>query len=142
MMNLWDAYDVDDDLLANGIWIEIMVGGTSAGRVRVRPADVDLNPEYCKGAADAGRKADAWMRKNSKNNVPLEVDRRLIAELFADSVITDWEVNDQNDQPIPCTKEAIVDLFVKFPKFYAAVKSRAQRWTNYRVEYEEKAVKP
>ena len=56
------------------------------------------------------------------------VDEKLRNELFWDFCIVDWKnINDENDSPVPCTRENKVLFIGKMPKFTSFVADCLER---------------
>lgn len=148
-MDIFDAYEMDDEAVSKGVWGELVVRGQTIGRIRCRSSDPDINKAYRKGLNVAGI-ALAAMRESNKT--PEEIERasdELTCGLLADTVLTDWELyetiksgkNKGKERKIPFSKERAKKLLLKLPKLRAAVEGCAAGWTKFRKGQIDETVK-
>lgn len=140
-MNIFDAYETDKELTDLGVWCELYApGGGKVGRVRVRPADVDLNADYRK-ALNVISQRIATLLQDGRGDVGEQEDLQLMSEAYSIAIVTDWEITGRDGAPIPFTAEAARQYMLDMPKFYKAIRQAAAKWTNYRKKFEDDAVK-
>ena len=138
-VNVFDVFETDADACRDGRWCDIVFGGESVGRVKVRPADDSLNPEYRAGVLRLAQKVDA-ARKEHGEQIPDDVDRRLIVELYAETVIAGWELAGP-DGPLPFNEATVIDTMLRAPKLFDLVRRQAKDWASYRRAFEADALK-
>lgn len=55
-----------------------------------------------------------------------ETDNRIMAELYADTIIIGWEgVNDESGKPLPFTRESVVKLLTDLPELFVDIRKAA-----------------
>lgn len=133
-MDIFDAYQMDDSAVTDGVWAELVLLGNRVGGLKVRPSDGDLNLDYRKGLTKA---AEALLKMKTKEG-EIDVDKsvEMTARLYADTIITDWELYtkgpDGEDVAIEFSKEKCVELLIKLPKLLKAAQDAAKGWTQFR----------
>lgn len=64
-----------------------------------------------------------------------EVQARIIREAFAEAVVIGWEgVTDENEQPLPYSKENAIKLFNDLPDLFAQIQGWATNMANFRFQ--------
>lgn len=150
-MNAYEAFELDDDLVDQGIWVEIVTpSGEKVGKVRVRPEDATVNSHWRRASMQMGLRIEAWITENNppidaKTGHPVlpeDVDRRFVAQAYAEGIVTDVEMDDRDNNAVDGSDiEVVTQLLYDLPKLMQIVRRHAQRWTNYRRHFEEEAVK-
>lgn len=143
MRSIFDHFEVDIDLVQAGVWIEIEIGGEDYGRIKLRPADVELNDDFRRGMANLRQQVDLYKQEHDGEEViPRELDDKLMAELYADSVVVDWGLIDREGNEIVFSREAVVEMLThpSMAKFFTFLQVRARTWGSYRKQYEEELV--
>lgn len=147
-MDIFDAYEMADDAVADGIWADLVLMGDKIGRIKVRPTDPDLNADYRVGLAALGLGLRA-MRKEKGGEASEKQQVALTAGLYADTIVTDFELwtiaktgNKKGQEVrIPYSAKKTKDLLIKLPKLMSAVSMAARQWTNFRKHVEDETVK-
>lgn len=81
------------------------------------------------------RRYRPYKRQQETDSLPEDVGRRLLAEIYADAVLKDWEgVYDREGKPIPFTHAAVVQLFVDLPELFVQIRNAAGDAALYRRE--------
>lgn len=63
---------------------------------------------------------------------------KLLATIYAEAVVLDWEGIKDGEELVPFTKANAIAIFVKFPEFFNAIRREAEDAANFRdVEREE-----
>lgn len=148
-MDIFDAYEMDDEALEKGIWGDLVVGGTTIGRIRCRPNDGDLNTEYRKALATAGVAYAVLQEKGATDDKLAQAKEDMAVGLLVDTVLTDWELyqtvksgkSKGKEKPIPFSKKKATELLKKLPKLRAAVETLASGWTKFRKGRVDETVK-
>lgn len=71
-----------------------------------------------------------------------ELTTKILAEVFADSVILGWEnVTDENGQPMEFTRENVIKLLTDLPELFTDIRAQATKLALYRRDDTEAAVK-
>lgn len=134
-MDIFDAYEMDDDATTKGVWADLIINGKTIGRIRCRSSDPDINREYRKGLNLAAL-ALAAIREQGTEGPDLEkAQDGLTVGLLADTVLTDWELYQKRgnkEVKIKFTPKKARELLLKLPKLRAAVDACALGWTKFR----------
>jgi hypothetical protein len=134
-MDIFDAYEMDDDAITNGVWGDLIVRGEKIGRIRCRSSDADINTEYRKGLNLAGLALAAMQEKGTKGEELEKAKDELTAGLLADTILTDWELYQKRgdkEVKIKFSPQKARELILKLPKLRAAVEACASGWTRFR----------
>lgn len=143
-MDIFDAYEMDDDALTHGVWADLYVGGQNIGRIKCRSSDPDVNVEYRKGLSLAGLALAAMQEKNAPKEKLDKAKDDLTCGLLADHILTDWilwKKHGDKEVKIKFTAKKARELLGKLPKLRAAVEATAQGWTKFRKGQVEETVK-
>ncbi len=140
-MNVFDAYDVDQELIDDGLSVKVYFSATYIGTVKCRPTDTAINHDWRRAQLRMAKKVQAYMAEHNVTELPHDLDVRILAEAYAESIVTGWDVLGPNDTPLPFDDITVVNTFCRLPKFFKAIRDKAAVWTNYRVKYEDDTVK-
>jgi len=142
-MDIFAAYEMDNDAVNKGIWADIELLGKKIGAIRVRPSDPDLNPEYRKALSDMATLV--MVRQKAGGEVSATELHEIIIETAASCILTDFELyqldKDGKEVKIKYSKKKAVELMTKLPKLLKAVEQAAKGWTNFRKAAASEAVK-
>lgn len=145
-MDIFEAYEMSEPAVRDGVWAELSLFGETIGRIRVRPNDPDLNSEYRAGLAAMGEGIRAI--KVEHGELTEERAIRLTAGLYADTIVTDFELytagigaNKGKEVRIKYSVKKTIELLCKLPKLMTATTQAARQWTKFRKVIEDDAVK-
>lgn len=133
MPNLYKKYETDEKKETEGVEIEIdgctFICRRAGGGNRRYRAAIGLS------ALDPAV-AD---RINSKDQVEsITAEDEITMAAFADAVVVDWkDVLDRNDEPLPFSKQAFLDLMKSCPDVWLQLRMRARDMDNFRVSQAE-----
>lgn len=137
-MSFYDNYDIDEKAVSEGVWLDY----GDDGRIRIKPADPNLNKAYRK-ALEVGTRP--YRRLIEAKAVSAALEKKLdkvIKEAFASAVVVTWEgVVDRQGEPMACNKENIVRLFSDLPLLWADVREAAGDVALFKRQVEEAEVK-
>lgn len=122
-MNLFKTFKTNSTLESDGIWLEY--GQNSKGQpIRIRIARAGgSNVRFAKVMERLTRPHKKSLELGVLDNA---VAQKLFQDGYAEAVVLDWEgVEDENDQPIPFSKEAVVKLFQDLPDLFRDIKEQA-----------------
>ncbi len=143
-MDIFEAYEMSEEAVQNGVWAELVVKGEQIGRVRVRSSDPDINPDYRSGL-NVSALASVAIDKSANGEDTSDKKDNLAIALLVDTVLTDWELYKMNGEgkevKIKFTKAKAKSLLKKLPKLRAAVERAAANWTSYRKSAVDETVK-
>jgi hypothetical protein len=143
-MDIFEAYEMSEEAVENGVWAELVVKGEQIGRVRVRSSDPDINPDYRSGLSVSALATIAMDKSANGADLSAQKDDLAIA-LLVDTVLTDWELYKMNGEgkevKIKFTKGKAKQLLKKLPKLRAAVERASANWTSYRRTAVDETVK-
>ena len=143
-MDVFEAYEMSEEAVENGVWAELVVKGQQIGRVRVRSSDPDINPEYRNGL-NVSALATVAIDKEANGEDTSERKDDIAIALLVDTVLTDWELyklnGDGKEVRIKFSKTKAKQLLKKLPKLRAAVERAAANWTSYRKAAVDETVK-
>jgi len=133
-VSIYDYFKTSESLERSGIWIDY----GPAGSILI---------------ARAGGKNQKFnqvlQRENRQNKFKIDNDlmgeeegRELLARVFAEAVVLDWEnVRDEHGREMGCTRENILKLFRDLPDLFNDLQSQAQKVANFREKELEDAAK-
>jgi len=142
-MSLYKTYQTDANLETKGVLFE----PDTDTRIRVKRAG-QTNPDYLKSLK---KRTKPHQRAIENDTLPPEVDKRLIAEVYAESVIADWETNVDGEwkrgivlgdgELHPFSFDNVVKILTDLPDLFADIQGVANRAAMYRKEDIEEAAK-
>jgi hypothetical protein len=92
------------------------------GTITIRRAG-GANLEYQRVARE---RLAPYERRLAMGTLSEEESRRVMAEVYADSVIIGWTLADDNG-PIPFTRENVVRVMIELPDLFADVREAAEK---------------
>ena len=141
-MDIFEAYEMEDDAVTQGVWAELVLMGERIGSIRVRPSDADLNLDYRRALAKAG---ESLLKLKKANGELTDKDNtEATAAVYAETVLTDWELfetKDGKEVPIKFSQKKAIELLIKLPKLLKATQDAARQWTKFRKASLEEAAK-
>lgn len=88
------------------------------------------NKNFLRAAERLQRKCAGEVRNRTEAEAA-----RLLAEVYADSVVLDWEgVKDAEGKDLPFSRENVIKLLSDLPEFFAEVRARAEGLALFRDE--------
>ena len=120
-MDIAKKYGTDADLEA-GTGITLDFGGGAT--VTIHRAG-GMNAKFMRAAAK--RRA----RLNAARN-DLDASLRVLAEVYAEAVVIDWQGIELNGEPLPYSKENVIRAFVEAPEFFNVIRAEAEEASNFR----------
>lgn len=129
-MSLFKQFKTDPDLETKGIFINF--GETKDGRIinfRLARAG-GSNKAYEKAMELATKPIRRQLMNDTVDNAQL---LRITRKVFAETVVLGWEnVEDEDDKPIPFSKENCLKLFEELPDLFLDVQEQARKAVLYR----------
>lgn len=138
-MGLYSSYKTDESLETSGV--VLVVGENDAGK------KIGIKIARAGGANKAfqrvlAAKTRPYRRQIEQNTMSNSVMESLICEVYADTVVLDWEnVEDEHGNPMDCTRENIIKLFTDLPDLFADVRAGAADSSAFRAEIMDAVVK-
>lgn len=84
------------------------------------------------------RLARRYRRQLELEILPLDVQNKLLQEVYADTVVLGWEgVTDELGRPMEHTRDNVLKLFTDLPDLWADVKTCAENATLFREHLDE-----
>lgn len=134
-MSLYKQFKTDNNLEKTGILLQY--GQNSKGK------DICIRVARAGGANDAYIKRMEAKVKPVKRQIQNETIERaallnILREVFAETVVLGWEnVEDEQGNPLPFTKENCVKLFTDLPDLFDDLQEQSQRAALFRAEIRE-----
>lgn len=97
-MNI-NKFKSDINKATNGVWVPLW-----DGRVKIARAD---NKNYRKAFAE---KLKPYRREVQNKSLPDETLQRIVLECFAETILLDWEGFEEDDKPLPYSKEKVIEI--------------------------------
>ena len=134
MTSIYDTYKTNPKLELEGIVFDCGPDGkfmlARAGGSNVR---------FAKNLSAKMRPHERQMDAGTMDN---EVGLKLLIEVFANSIVLGWEgVKDEKGKDLPFSVENCIKLFNDLPDLFTDVREQAMKWSNYRKQEIEDAVK-
>ena len=118
-MNLYDHYQTNETA-TSGEWIP---WGTTGARFKLARASAHDNAKF-KNAME--RRLQKYRTEIRLDVLPADVDAAATREVFAETVILDWKgVKGPDDEDIPFSRDACVQLLTDLPELFAEIKNVA-----------------
>ena len=87
-------------------------------------------------------KVAPYRRQMQANTLDEAVSTKLMAEVYADTIIIGWEgVLDDKGKKVPYTRENVINALIEYPELFQFIQEEAGRVANFRreeLEAEEK----
>ncbi len=130
-MSLYDTFKADSEMESGtGIWLDYGDGG----QINIRRAG-GSNKRY--GAVLAA-KMKPYQRQLQNGTMDDEVSRRILAEVYASTVIVGWKgVDGPNGKTLACTEENVVRVLLDLPDLFRDIQDQANSLANFRAEQAE-----
>jgi len=130
-MSTYETFKTDEELEKKGI--EIDFGDTGCFLVARAGG---ANQRFKKASE---KKFRPYRRQIESGTIDPKVANRLMVEVFAESVILDWQnVTDENGEEMACTYDNVVKLFTDLPDLFSEIQQEAMKFANYKaMEVEE-----
>lgn len=134
MASIKKLFKTDAELETKGIVLDY----GDYGKIRIARAG-GANKAFAKCLE---RKSRPLRRAIQSEMLDNEQAEKLMAEVYADSVVLGWEgVTDEKGKPIPFSKEACLELFRDVPDLLRDIMEQAQKSALFREEIRETAAK-
>ena len=78
--------------------------------------------------------------KKNRKLLP-EEDRRMMAEVYAESIVIGWQGVTANGELVPFSKENVVKLFLAIPDLFQEIATQANNLDNFLIEASEETEK-
>jgi hypothetical protein len=119
-MSFYKQFGTSEDLEVNGIWLDY----GDAGRIKIARAG-GANRRF---ATVLERKTRPYRRALDNGTIDPKVIERVMAEVFAETVILGWEdVIGRDGEPLPYTFDNVVQLLLDLPDLFLDIQAQAQR---------------
>ena len=142
MKNLYEIFGTEEDFEVNGVWNEF-------GDTRIKIArNGNRNTEYWK----TFEKVTKRLNKIGAESLPKEEQDRLMAEVYAKSIIKGWEVRNEKGEwevgmmimekgklkKVPYSIENVVKCLLDLPDLFTMIQKYANDIKTFQKEAEEK----
>jgi hypothetical protein len=101
----------DDEL--NGVWADDLPDG-----LRLKVARMG-NDRYNQAVS---KRAQSHLNAVGEIDMDDESQVAELAEVYADTILMDWEGLEENGETVPCTRENRVRLMLEYPDFFRIVR--------------------
>lgn len=71
-----------------------------------------------------------------------DVIESVMRECFAEAIVLDWEIVDEDGKPIPFSREKCIDVFKEYPDLFADIVQQSQLVVNFLDETRKADGKP
>lgn len=132
MKSIYSQFKMDGKLEQEGIWLEYgqLEDGTPI-RVKIARAGGG-NIAFNKALEKATRPHKKALQHNALDS---KVAERIYREVFADTVILDWQgITGQNGEMIPFNRENVLKVLEDLPEFFSDLREQAHAAANYRLD--------
>jgi len=125
-MNPYQMFKTDNTIETDGINLDY-------GKFQIRIARAGgANQAYIKMLGD---RLKPYRRRLANGTMDNATSERLLAEIYAGSVILGWEgVTDAEGIPIEFTRDNCVKLLLDLPELFRDIQEQAQKVANFRAE--------
>jgi hypothetical protein len=140
--SLFKQFKTDAKLETEGVTFEI-----ADSRITMARAGVG-NPAY---ATSMTKRTQAVRRQLARNELTPEQEVEILRQVYADSIVTNWEVRDGEGwrQGIPAedgsvrayNRDNVVKILAELPELFLELQSLASNFQNYRAEVLESDAK-
>jgi len=135
MMSLYTNFKTDPKLEKDGIVLQY--GENSEGK----PIEITIaraggsNQNYLRRMEV---KAKPFRRQIQNDTMDRKAMEAIIREVYAETIVIGWTgVEDQDGNPMACTKENVVKLFNDLPDLFGDIQEQAQRSSLFRAYVRE-----
>lgn len=138
-MSLYKAFKTDKNLETGGIVL-------SYGK-NDRGEEMEITIARAGGSnANYTRRLEArakpYRRQINLGTMDTKLFESIMREVYAETVVLGWRgIDDENGNPLPCTKENVVKVFEDLPDLFADVQEQANRAALFRTEIQEEGAK-
>lgn len=129
-MSIFRQFQTSAKHETEGVWLDY---GPDSGRVRVARAGGN-NKNYLRAMEKLTRK---YKRQLQLDVLSREVQEKIMREVTADTIVTDWEIKGHDGEPIPGDRASIVKTFEELPDFFNDVLTQAQNTALFREHIDE-----
>jgi len=123
-MGIYALFTTDRDLETEGIYLEY-----AGARFLVARAGGG-NKKF---TTIAQKRLAPFTEAMRRGVVDEETSVKVLAEIYADSVILDWEnVTDKNDNPLPYNRENVIKVLTELPELFDVIRVESENVKNFR----------
>jgi hypothetical protein len=127
--SIQQVYGRDDDLEKNGVPVDFYLLATDKITIYVARAGTG-NDRY---QQEIAKKIYGLQGVVSFDNLPAEQRRRIWQEIYADSIIKDWEgVRDEEGNPVPFNRENVLEFLGTFDEIWERIFSVSRDFSNFK----------
>jgi hypothetical protein len=122
--NLYKTFTADSQLEKQGIWLDF--GGPRFRVLRSGPT----NKKFLQVLSEKQRPVAAQIRAGVLSE---DHSRRILAEVYADSIITDWEdVKDADGVILDFSRENVIKVLCDLPDLFTIIQDFSSNIANFR----------
>jgi len=159
MASAFRAYEVDNDALKDGSWIEFdwfdpeLGEKVVVGRFLCLPEHEMLNPKWRRAKALIRRDTRLYCKKNDisipdtveqleeMEPLPYEVEMMLNSNHYFGSVVLDYELIDLDGETVPVNRDTFVACMTCMPELWQKLRLRCLKLATFHREHEDEIVK-
>ena len=132
MANLFRKFSTNKEMEQKGIW----VGIDDARFLIARAGGGNVN--FQRVLSEKLRPLKKQLEARSLSD---EESGKIITEVYAETVVLDWQNVEDDDGPMECTRENIIRLFDGAPKVFTIIREESLEYTNYKDVLTDETVK-
>lgn len=125
MTDVFKTFGSDASLEQSGVWVEI-----EGKRFKIARAG-GSNLEFAKAMR---KKIGPFQRAIQNDRMDEIIARKLVREVFVDTVLKNWEGVEGPDGPIPYSKENALMLLEKLPNLMFLLQQKAEQFETFQQE--------
>lgn len=146
-MSLRKTFKTDKNAEVEGVWLEVSMNDHNGKPIRIKLSRMSsTNKRYTKGLNAVTKPHQSAIQNDALDN---DLARKMLQEVFADTVILDWENLPKSDltgvetdtDELEFNRENVLALFAEMPDLYDDWESRAQKASAFRETERETTAK-
>lgn len=126
---LLEQFGRDEALEKEGVWIDFQIFKIKAARA---------GGSNTKFSSALTKRLQQFRGRIHFDSLPLDQQREIMMEIYASTVVLDWQgVTGDDGKPVPCTKENVVDFFKALPEVYEVFVLEVDKFGNFKMQVDE-----
>lgn len=134
-MSLYSNFGTDPKLEQQGLRVEYATENPERPIVFILARAGGANKEFSRVLEQLLRPHRQALRAKVVSKELEKAVELIYMQVFARTVVKGWEnVDDENGKSLPFTPDNALKVMTDLPQLYAALKSEAEDWTNYKLK--------